>query len=351
MTTENLLIAIFIIAWICIMLPSIIYLCSAWVKRRERLLALLSDESIELYFRQFYPNEITKKKERSLQKHFKDHFNRLYGRRHYVCPLILLGLLSGLGLLATFFSVETWLDVPGRISISFSSVTISAFLGAYTWVLGDQLVRFQRSDFTSHDVYNGVYRFLVAVPLGLSLSAFAKDTVADAFVFLLAAFPLQTLLKFSRRLVSQKLGLGESDPENGQLELQQLQGVSLTTAEKYQETGITTISELAWADPIDLMIKTNKDFSFVIDSISQSLLWVYFDKETKSLYKFSLRGAQEVCTFLEDLDSDEPKTKAAAKKTKESCAAILSMDPESFIFTLLSVRDDPYAQFLFKVWG
>jgi hypothetical protein len=348
MTTHILLIALFSIAWICILIPSIIYLNTSWVKRRDKLFALFSNDTIELYFRQFYPNEMVNRKERSLQVHFKNHFSRLYGRRHYTFPLILLALLSALGLLATFFSVESWLNDTTPF---FDRITISAFLGAYTWVLGDQLVRFQRSDFTSHDVYNGVYRFLVAVPLGLSLSAFVKDAIAEPFVFLLAAFPLQTLMKFSRRLVSQKLGLGESDPENGQLELQQLQGISLTAAEKYQEIGITTISELAWADPIDLMIKTNKDFSFVIDSISQSLLWVYFDKETKSLYKFSLRGAQEVCTFLDDLDSDEPKTKAAAKKTKESCADILKMDPESFIFTLLSVKEDPYAQFLFKIWA
>ncbi len=217
--------------------------------------------------------------------------------------------------------------------------------------LGDQLVRYQKNDFTYHDVYNGVYRLLIAIPLGLSLSSFVQNVVAVPFVFLLASFPIQTLLKFSRRLVSQKLGLGETDIENGQLELQQLQGMSLNNSERYQDEGISTIAELAWADPIDLMIKTNKDFSFVIDSISQSLLWIYFEKETKLLYKYSLRGAQEICTFLDDLDSSKPKTKAAADETRDKCAELLSMTPQTFIFTLLSVRDDPYSQFLFKIWG
>ncbi len=347
MTNNILLTIIIVIAWLFILLPSVIYLMTSWKRRKDKLFALLNEEAIKLYFTQFYPNE--KFTGKNIKSNFRKHFKQLYGTRHYVLPLIILAVLSLIGLAVTLFSVESLLgesDYP----VKFPTIAISAFLGAYTWILGDQLVRYQKNDFTYYNVYNAVYRLLVAIPLGLSLSYFAKEEIAIPFVFLLAAFPIQTLLKFSRRIVSQKLGLGETDTDNGQLELQQLEGMSLNNSERYQEEGISTIAELAWADPIDLMIRTNKDFSFVIDTISQALLWIYFDKETKLLYKYSLRGAQEVCYFLDDLNSDEPKTKAAAEKTRDKCAELLSMTPDSFIFTLLSVRDDPYAQFLFNIW-
>jgi hypothetical protein len=316
--------------------------------RKEKLFARLTSSSIKLYYERFYPNELNKKIGDDNLAHFQKHFSVVYGQRRYVIPLVLLGILSGIGLLATFFSIESWLK--SDTSEYFSPTVISAFLGAYAWVLGDQLARYQNSDFTYHDVYNGGYRFLIAVPLGLSLSKFAQDAVAVPFVFLLSAFPVQTLLKFSRRLITQKFGLGEADTENGLLELQQLQGMGINNAERFQKEGISTIAELAWADPIDLMIKTNKDFSFVIDVISQSLLWIYFDKQTTTLYKYSLRGAQEVCSLLDDLDSAELKRKVAAEKTRDACAALLFITPESFIFTLLSVRDDPYSQLLFEIW-
>jgi hypothetical protein len=349
--TNSLLIAMVSIAWVCLLLPSIIYLNTSWKLRKEKLFARLKSDSIKLYYERFYPNELSKEiiDEDDLRARFQKQFNVVYGKRHYVIPLILLGILSAIGLLGTFFSIGSWL-MPGTPAY-FSPIVVSAFLGAYAWVLGDQLSRFQNSDFTYHDVYNAVYRFLIAIPLGLSLAKFAQDAVAIPLVFLLAAFPAETLFKFARRLVTQKFGLGEADAENGQLELQQLQGMGINNAERFQKEGITTIAELAWADPIDLMIKTNNDFSFVIDVISQSLLWIYFDKQTTVLYKYSLRGAQEVCSFLDELDSDEPKRKAAAEKTRDDCAALLSITPESFIFTLIAVRDDPYSQLLFNIWG
>lgn len=134
------------------------------------------------------------------------------------------------------------------------------------------------------------------------------------------------------------------------LELEKLQSVGRSNAERYLDEGITTIAELAWADPIDLTIKTNRQFNFVVDSISQALLWVYFEDDVKKLYPLSLRGAQEICTFLDELDSDEPKIKHAAEQILKAGAQRFEMDKESFLYTLLTVRDDPYAQFLFNIW-
>ena len=46
--------------------------------------------------------------------------------------------------------------------------------------------------------------------------------------------------------------------------------------ERYKDEGITTICGLAYADPIDLTIRTNFDFNYVVDCVSQALMWIYF---------------------------------------------------------------------------
>lgn len=335
-----------VIAWSMILLPSLVYLFTSWRTRRDQLLALFDEEAIKLYYKQFFPS-IVINADTNLQNHFKKHFGSEYGRRHYVLPLLILALLSGLGLWATAESVELWLGLDTHKA--FPPIAISAFLGAYSWVLYDQLQRYRIGDFTHHDVYKSVYRFLIAIPLGISLSAFAKDAITVPFVFLLGAFPTQALFTFSRRIVSQKFGLGESQ-EAGQLELEQLQSIGRSNAERFQDEGITTIVELAWTDPIDLTIRTNREFSFVIDSISQALLWIYFEGQVKKFYTLSLRGAQEVCSFLDDLDSEVAKTKAAAETTLDTLASMTSIPKQSFVLTLIQVRDDPYAQFIFSIW-
>src|SRR5437870_2072181 len=120
------------------------------------------------------------------------------------------------------------------------TVAITAFLGGYSWVLLEQFGRYESRDFTKHNVYNGVYRLFISVPLSLSFTAFANPSFGVPLCFLLCAFPTQTLIKFARRIVSEKMGLGEQDVE-GPTELVKLQGIGRENADRFQRIDITTI--------------------------------------------------------------------------------------------------------------
>ena len=168
------------------------------------------------------------------------------GRRH-VLPLLLLALLAGIGMIATSDSIQVWLGWEPAAK-AYPKIAISAFLGAYASVLYDQSERFRNGDFTAHDVYAAIYRFLIAIPLGISFGLLFTDKIQVGTAFLLAAFPTTTLLKLMRRLVSQRLGIGEEE-KGGSLELEKLQCVGRSNAERYLNEGISTIAELAWTDP------------------------------------------------------------------------------------------------------
>jgi hypothetical protein len=345
------------VAWVVLLLPALVFLGTTWPNRRNFLLARLGKDAIELYYEQFFPSTVRKRlgkraaKKREAQDievRFRHDFSRLYGRRHYLLPLFLLALLAGIGMIATSDSIQVWLGWEPAAR-AYPKIAISAFLGAYAWVLYDQFERFRNGDFTAHDVYAGIYRFLIAIPLGISFASLLPEKVQVGMAFLLAAFPTTTLLKLMRRLVAKYLGVGEEE-KGGPLELEKLQCVGRTNAERYLNEGISTIAELAWTNPIDLTIRTNRDFNFVIDSISQALLWVYFEDRVKELYPLSLRGAQEVCTLFEDLASTKRKAREAAEDSVKTAAAKMGIERESFVYTLVAVRDDPYTQFLYKIW-
>lgn len=349
-----------VFAWVLLLLPALIYLTTTWQYRRDLLFSKLGPRAIELYYEQFFPYlavdpDEDEDEERGharaalIVKRFKHHFSQRYGRRHYLVPLFLLAVIAALGLYATSQSIKVWLgQLPS--GSAYPGIVISAFLGAYAWVLYDHFQRFRTGDFTSHDIYAAVYRFLIAIPLGISFSALLKPEIGIAVAFLLAAFPTTTIFTLMRRLATQKLGLGESG-ESGTLELEKLQSVGRAKAERFLGEGISTIAELAWADPIALTIRTNLEFNFVIDSVSQALLWVYFEDGVKKLYPLSLRGAQEVCSLLTDLDSDELAVLEAAEENLLRVAALMGLSRESCLYTLISVRDDPYAQFLYEIWA
>lgn len=330
------------VAFIFIMLPSILYLFTTWRQRRDRLLDRFTSSAVRLYYQRFYPSRhkrIEGWDEQRVLADFRKLFAEAYGRKFFILPLFLLAVISALGLWATEVTVTAWLADPPTPA-PFPAIAISAFLGAYTWVLLDQISRFRSEDFTASDLYHGGFRLLISVPLGMSLAAFANEESGVAIAFLLAAFPTQTLMRLSRRLVNSKFDIGENKSGDAS-ELEQLQGVAKTNAERLHDEGITTIAELAWADPVKLSIETNRDFRFVADAVGQALLWVYLEGNVRQLYVLSLRGAHDACALIAKLPGSMQTVAEAAK--------LLKMDPHVFLNTLYTVRHDPNAQFLYQI--
>ncbi len=107
---------------------------------------------------------------------------------------------------------------------------INSFLGAYIWVAYDQLQQFIMQDFTSHDACKCSYRFLAAIPLGFIFSTMFKDKIGLIIAFLLGTLSAQTLFKYGRRFVNQKINI-EEHSENIPNELEQLQSINREEAE------------------------------------------------------------------------------------------------------------------------
>jgi hypothetical protein len=233
------------------------------------------------------------------------------------------------------------------------ALTASALAGAVVWIISDALDRLRRRDFTTVDVYYYVFRILLAIPFAWALSAASiggKEvglSVAIPLAFFLGAFPTQTLFTIARRIGSQQLKLGD-DQASGSLELEKLQAVGKSMAERFKDEGIATISALAYADPIDLTIRTNFDLNYVVTCVSQALMYIYFGDDCKKLARFSMIGALEIAALLR-WSSDDDK-KAIAEKTIQDAAAALDISPEALRINLAQIAEDPYTTFLVNVW-
>ncbi len=327
---------------VLVLLPHVLYLLTAWGTRRDKLFNYLSPEALKLYYRQFLLVESPD----NPQAAFRRRFGRLYGRRHYVLPSLLLAGTVIVASWALARSVQKWQQISPN-PYSLPPMAASALAGGVLWVISDQLNRFRRRDFTVMDVYNCSFRLWLAIPLGYSLSAFANPSVGIPAAFLLGAFPTDTLFLIARRIGSKKLGLGEQESTTS-TELEKLQCVGKSNAERFQDEGISTIAALAWADPIELAIKTNFDINYVIDCQSQALLWVYVEDKVHSLYALGLRGAQEAHGIFGWLDDEELQEKA--QKTLEQIADILKIPADAAFLTLRQVAADPYTLFLNQLW-
>jgi hypothetical protein len=244
---------------------------------------------------------------------------------------------------------------------------MASLAGAFMWVISDELDRLRRRDFTTSDVYYYVFRVLIAIPFGWALAqthigpeqSALTLAITVPIAFFLGAFPTTTLFTIARRFVSQTLKLGD-DQQSGDLELEKLQSVVKSNAERFQDEDVNTITGLAYSDPIDLTIRTNFDLNYVVDCVSQALMWIYFGEESKELFSLSLRGAQEIhalvywgTTPVDPTDPNAP-TQAEqdeAKQALQAAAAKLGMDPIAFMATINQIAEDPYTIFLRDIWA
>lgn len=342
-----LIVSICFIAWIFLLLPSIAYLRTGWLTRFEVLRSRLDDNALEFYFKQFFPAKKNIKKE-DFGKEFEKLFSQNYGRYHYVLPLILLALISLIGMLLVLNNLFIWFKIYPTLE-PISSIAISAFLGAYMWVAYDQLQRFRTRNFTSHDICICSFRFLIAIPLGFSFAAIFNDSVGITSAFLLGTFPADTLFKYSRRYVNQKMNVTDQSDQLSN-ELEQLQSINKEEAERYRNEGITNILELAYADPVDLTIRTNFDFNYVLDCSSQALLWLYLGKNIEKVRTLGLRGAQEATTLYTGINSADNNEKEMYQDNFREIAKLLGLCQNAFRVALMQIAEDPYTEFICDIW-
>jgi hypothetical protein len=241
------------------------------------------------------------------------------------------------------------------------ALTASALAGGFVWVISDEIDRLRRRDFSTSDVYYYVFRILMAIPFAWAIAAVSVENKvlglpgSIPLAFFLGAFPTRTLFTIARRFGSQRLNLGDSQDDNGNLELEKLQSIGKSNAERFKDEGVSTITTLSYADPIELTVRTNFDFNYVVDCISQALAWIYFEDDCVHLFEFSLRGAQEIISVTESADgtdgADDHEMQERAIQTIKDAAAKLNLSKQAFRSSLDQIAEDPYSQFLANVWG
>ena len=333
-----------VVVWLTVMAPIGVFLLTSWKWRREDMVTTLSVKALQLYYAQFYPSLPLPA---NLTDFFRRDFNRRYGRGLYVPPLLLLGVASTAGLIALGGTLLVMAGVAPQGALRLDPISFAALGGGFTWVVADQLGRFRTRDFTTYDIYNGVFRILLAIPLGYSIGATAgANAFSGSVAYLLGTFPTATLFKIARRLVGQKLNLTDDSSPQG-AELEQLPDVGKAFAERLKDEGIISISELAYADPVNLTIRTNKPFTYITDCISQALLWIYVTTGLPKIAILGLRGAHEVSNLLAGLEAND----SAAVQTLAAAATLLGVAPDALRNTFSEVAGDPYTEFLVEVWS
>jgi hypothetical protein len=237
---------------------------------------------------------------------FDVYYRKWYGRNRLVWPIILVLVVAG---------GENFVLAEALVKLDLSSTGLAvlpaSIAGAYTFVTWGFFASVQRRSLLISDIMRGALRLAIAVPLGFALAGLSEGS--------------GPFLAFS-----------------------ELSGVDSAAADRIADADITTVSQLAWCDPIDLTMRTNLRFAYVIDIVGQALSWVYLEKQLEKLRPFGLRGAFEIRSFMdEELKSTDATKAGSAKAVLATAATSIGITPEGLANAFDQIAYDAATDFLY----
>jgi hypothetical protein len=323
--------------------PVFHHLAYGLVERRSEILCMLNADSARLYFERFEPANAAKlagNPERKLHELYDSRF----GRRTYRWPIA--AYVPALLLAIVVIAAAAGAQLPGKPIVALiDPLAAYALAGAYLWVVSDLISRYRQRNLVPSSLYFAAFRIVIAIPLAVALSAAVKDDFAQPLAFLLGAFPTSTLFLIARRMIGQKLGLGDQGEANKLPELEALQGVTRQITETFSDIGVSTLVQLAYEDPIQLSMRTNLSFNYVLDLVSQALVAIYVKSEIARCY--SMRGSVEASY----LAAKYFKLDETVKQVITALAGKLDIPEAALSVILYQISEDPYAKFINSIWS
>jgi hypothetical protein len=331
-------------------LPVIHHLAYGLRERRREIINYFQPHSILLYFKQFYSGEwrsLVGRPDDEVTAKFNQMYDSRFGIRTFSLPLGVYSLALFALVLAIAYSLAR--GSPRWAGATLETRGLFALAGAYLWVILDLISRYRQRDLVPSALYGYTFRFLFSIPLAYALSTLFNDAAAPPIAFALGAFPTDTLMLILRRQAAQRLGLA-NDTGTQRLELETLQGVNTSLAEKFGEIGIMTMLQLAYEDPIQLTMRTNLSFNLITDIISQALAIIY-GLDLNITRPYSIRGALEASEVIDDYTQDQDQEARARATAVIAQLAARLKKPERIIQKILyDIHEDPYTQFLRDIW-
>jgi hypothetical protein len=335
--------------------PVIAYARRGWAVKRDEVVNSLSDTAKKIYLQVFFKRE-TKKEAAAAD--FELMYDQRYGRRRLIVPSFLLVLvllpltfLVSERALAAVAAANGWSLPPGHFPrlMILPGTAVAGIVGAYTWIVSSLISAAASYNLPPAVVLSSVLRLIVAVPMGYAIAYLAAPGLAPFIAFAIGAFPLSTVQLLLQRVATKQLNL-EMEADGRRDQVRQLSGVDPLIADRLREADITTIPQFAYCDPVQVSMRTNLGFEFVLDLVGQALAWIYFEQKLGALRLLGLRGSVEMRSLLEDLTSKDEKEKEHAEATQNAAAKAVGVEPLAFNNVCEEIAYDPYSDFIWQVW-
>ena len=187
-----------------------------------------------------------------------------------------------------------------------AELIIASFGGAFMFVVSDTVASVLKGSLNVSDVYWYSLRLLLAVPLALVANRITGTAGFHvAFALSLGTLPVNQLLKVIRRYGDPATTPSAQEAKSAPDELLNLKGVTVAVSESLQAQGLTSIEQVATADPVRLAIRTGFSFRFTLQLASQAIVRRHFGKTAENLAEIGLSTVVPIYLLVHALNGDQ----------------------------------------------
>jgi hypothetical protein len=333
-------------------MPLFRFLVTGWEAKRKDIVDGMSNDACYRYFKMFCRAEELSSDDGASQR-FRKVYETWYGREFFRVPVLLILCVSLTAATIVVFTILEKMHFMKNPLFNLPVPALAALAGAYMWVMNDLISRARRLDLAPSDVEMQVLRLIVSIPMGYAF-AYIAPKYGPFIAFSLGAFPFVTLTGMLRRVTNKLLNIEPKDHEvvDG---IVKLQGTDRAIVERLANEGITTITQIAYCDPVRITMRSSLSFNLVTDLMNQALVWLYLKEDLEKIRPLSLRGAVEVKHLVDELtDVRDPAMRTAAQNEATKAflviAAAIKQDPAALLLTFRQIAEDPYSVFLYEIW-
>jgi hypothetical protein len=267
-----------------------------------------------------------------------------YASMSYLRALVFTSFLTTIATAVAIARAGLPITLPScLVDLIRTSPAIPALLGgcagAFVWGLYELLRRYRVGDLTPSVIYFTGIRLLVLSVVGPALSLLLKTEFTWAIAFGLGVLPLNTIAEVTAEPTRRALKIA-APPAALQDDLfTSIQGLTQEMIDRLNEAGIYNAQQLAFVDPLRLLVRTNLDWKVILDLVDQAFLALYVGSKITGLRSMGIRGAVELTAVR-----DRPDLTA-------SIAAILGRSPTEVDFLIGTFVYDPTTAFILELWG
>ena len=337
--------------------------------RKDEILSIMRrGNTFAVYLKAFESSEFSKSSESSessknkssektpIEKTMDRLFYRKFGRSKYRFPLGMNAFVGGLFVLLILVwsgaPMHLPADIANRIRDLPQATTVMAGLaGAFCWGLYDVLRRFEAVDLSPCALHSIWLRMLVTSVLAPMLSGAFTESLRPGIAFAIGLFPTKELFDFARGQARKHLNMTMSAQPAELPNLHKLQGLSEGMVDRLLDQGIESVAQLATADPIKLLLRTNIEWKTILDVIDEAILFNYFDDDVSKLRPFGIRGAIELASIQDALADNDVNERQKAEGLVSNIASALQKPESAIKNAILNAHEDVQVDFLWNLWG